>query len=57
LGRLKPYSYILDCCKEFPAINTLAYFPRTFVAKKKVLALTPGPNVIKLHTAVIYKCL
>ncbi len=38
-----------------PETNTIAYLSSLSVMKKSFTRLTPGPNVIKLFTAVIYK--
>ncbi len=41
--------------KGFPLTNTLAYYENSFNTDKKVfMTLTPGANVIKVFTVVIY---
>ncbi len=37
--------------------NTLAYLASLSVTRKMFLTLTPGHNVIKLFTSVVYECL
>jgi hypothetical protein len=47
-------SFITSDCRGLPRINTLAYLVPISVAKKSFIRLTPGSNVKKLFTSVIY---
>ncbi len=48
---------LASCSKKLSTENTLGYFFRASVTKKKILmTLTPVANVIKLFMVVIYLC-
>jgi hypothetical protein len=57
LGRLLslPTNIRIDW-EDLPGTNAIPYLASSPVIKTKFLTLTPGPNVIKLSVAVIYKC-
>ncbi len=49
---------MLRVVAPLPVKNALAYFclSTSDEEEKRFIALTPGQNIIKLFTAVIYKC-